>query len=203
MDLPFQSQIEQFKRLPRAWHAAALAAALLVAWWCCEETVWAWARSYSDEAARLEELLDRGRNQSTRLTGSLRESVVAFGPARVPFNAAEGSARLGSAVNDVVKGHTVSNFSFDTRTGGKLPASALSGVLPGNARAERVVGEVQFESTPDEAFKIIAELDSRPEVDGISSIRMTRVDASKKVKVKLVVEAWVLGSPGPASRGSA
>ena len=45
----------------------------------------------------------------------------------------------------------------------------------------------------DDAIAIISELESSPEVESITSVRMTK-DANRKVKVNLSLEAWVLPS---------
>jgi len=198
MELPFKSLFDRARTWPRWLKAAALAGAVVLGWWACQDTVWSIAADYSDRANDLRQLLSRGRNQSQQGLRSVQDSVVAHGRVQAPRRAAEGSAALAQTATRVINAHSpnVSNFKYDARSSGRFPQSALRGVIAPGQRAERVMGELEFEASPETVSSIIAQLESSPDVDAMSSLRLTRIDASKKLRVKLVIEAWVVGSDG-------
>jgi len=197
MELPFKSFFERAKRWPRWMQIAAIGGALLVGWWVCEDTVWSVASNYSRQADDLRRLLGRGRAQVNEDLRSVQDSVVAHGRVLPPRSNAEGSWGLGDAATRVIGKHLPGmSFKFDPRSGGMMPPSVLRGVVGAGQRVERVQGEIEFEASPDLVSKIIADFEASPEVDAIASLRLTRIDASRKLKVKLVIEAWVVGSGG-------
>ncbi|MCZ6494322.1 MAG: hypothetical protein O6933_09610, partial [Planctomycetota bacterium] len=55
-------------------------------------------------------------------------------------------------------------------------------------------GDFRFDAAPDEAIAIIAELESSPMIEAISSVRITRVSGTRKVTVDLTVEAWIVSA---------
>lgn len=202
MQLPFQSLINRVRLWPRWLQIAALGGALIVGWWICQDTVWSVAADYSRRANDLRQLLSRGQSQSRQGLRSVQDSVIAHGRVQAPRRLAEGSVALSEAATAVINAHSpnVSNFKVDARARQKLPQSALRGVLAPGQRAERVIQDVEFEAPPETVSSIIAALESNPAVDAISSVRLTRVDASRRLRVKLAIEAWVVEGAG---RGAA
>ncbi len=196
MEIPFKSFVDRVRRWPRWLQMAGLAGTLLVGWWICQDTVWSVASSYSEQAEDLRRLLGRGREQLDSGLRSVQDSVVAHGQVLPPRRSAEGSAALAQAATRIISSHQpgVTNFKYDARSGGRFPQSALRGVLPAGQRVERVLGEIEFEAAPAIVSKILSELEASPDIDAIASVRLNRIDASKKLRVKLVLEAWVIGS---------
>ena len=84
----------------------------------------------------------------------------------------------------------VSSYTFQTRTGGKLPkaASDAAGIA---SRVERLIGEVNFVASPQDTFGFIQSLEASPAVDALGSVRMDWDDKAKKLSVRLMAEAWV------------
>lgn len=193
MSVPFQKQVDRIRSWPRIAQVGAAVAVLVGGWWLCRDTVWAWAGTYSDNAAELRDLLARERDQNERRIRSARDSVVAHGRVQAPRRPAEGAAMLAQEATRIIKQNNgVANYKYEARTATRLPASALRDVI-GDRRAERVTADLQFEATPEIVSKIISELEASPEIDSISTLRLQRVEAGKKLRVKMVIEAWVIG----------
>ena len=66
--------------------------------------------------------------------------------------------------------------------------------VPFAAAAVVTGGEVQFEATPEETAKIIADLEASPAIEGISSLGFQRREGERKLVVRLTVEAWVFAA---------
>lgn len=196
MEIPFRNLVDRVRQWPRWMQIAAIGGSVLVGWWVCEDTVWSMASRYSEQAEDLRALLGRGRDQVEGGLRSVQESVVAHGRVLPPRRSAEGSAALAQAANRVIASHQpgVTNYKYDARTGGRMPPSVLRGVVGAGQRVERVLGELEFEATPAIVSKVIADLEASADVDAIASIRLNRIDASKRLRAKLIIEAWVIGS---------
>lgn len=200
MSVPFQKQLNRFRSWPRAAQAGAVVAALLVGWWLCSDTVWSWARGYSDRAGELRNLLARSQEQTRKGLNEARDSVLAHGRVQPPRRPEEGAALLAQAATRIIKSNEgVTAYKYEARGISRLPGSALRDLVGANQRAERVTAEIQFEAAPDIVAKVLAELESSPEIDSISTLRMVRLDASKKLRVRAVIEAWVVSSGGSRS----
>lgn len=200
MNIPFQQYIERFRHWPKPGQAALVAGALIVGWWLCSDTVWAWARSYSQEARDLRALLARGDAQTDSQLKEARDSVLAYGRVQPPRRPEEGAAMLAQTATEIIKANKAeTGFKYEARGSSRLPASALKGVLGKNQTAERLTAEIHFEASPDTVSKVLAELEASPEIDSVSTLRLSRVDASKKLRVRAVIEAWVISSGGSRS----
>jgi len=45
---------------------------------------------------------------------------------------------------------------------------------------------------------VVAELEASPDIDGIKSLRLQRLDpASRKLRVRMTIEAWVIAADAP------
>lgn len=187
----------RWSALPVRWRwisAAVAAAAVFIAY---TDLVWPVAERWNAESDRLEGILDRAEGNVAQLPPSLEAAVEALGPIQVPRTEAEGSLALAEAITKAIGSQPVGNFSFDARAGSRLPPAALREIVSGSGqRVERVVGEVGFTATPEQAAAIIAELESSPEIESISRLRMVRSQSDRKVDVKMTVEAWILTGRG-------
>jgi len=200
MSVPFKTQVDRIRAWPPAAQLGLAAAVLIVGWWLCSDTVWSWARGYSKDAGELRELLARGKDQSGDRLKDARDSVLAHGRVQLPRRPEEGAALLAQAATSIINANEgVIAYKYEARGSSRLPASALRDVLDENQRAERVTAEIQFEAAPDVVTKVLAALESSPEIDSISSLRLSRLDATKKLRVRAVIEAWVLASGGTRS----
>lgn len=185
---------ERFEALSKGARVGVVAIVAFVLYLFIDDYCWSLAREWSAKADEIHALLERGQSRAGPLPKALDETIRAYGPVEIPGSESEGSQGLAAAVNDVVKRHRVSNYSYDANAGTRLPGSAMASVAGSGQRIERVEGELNFESSPDEAGAILAELEATPGVDAISALRMDWLDASRKVSVRTTVQAWVLAA---------
>ena len=187
----------RWNALPVRWKWISAAVAAAVAFIAYTDLIWPIAERWNAESDRIEAILDRAEGNVAQLPPSLEAAVEALGPIQVPRTEAEGSLALAETITAAIGGQPVSNFSFDARAGSRLPPAALREIVSSSGqRVERVVGEVGFTATPEQAAAIIAELESSPEIESISRLRMVRSQTDRKVDVKMTVEAWILTGRG-------
>jgi hypothetical protein len=164
--------------------------AALVVYTFLDDYPWALARSWSAEADHVQKVLHEGARNEEELPGKVRDAIAVYGRLDLPGSEAEGANALSIAVKDAAKKNKVSSYTFQTRTGGKLPkaASDAAGIA---SRVERLIGEVNFVASPQDTFGFIQSLEVSPAVDALGSVRMDWDDKAKKLSVRLMAEAWV------------
>ena len=91
------------------------------------------------------------------------------------------------------KKYSTSNFSYDAQRA----STRLTGASTSGEKIAKVSGELQFECSPDVFSKIIADIESSPAIESISSIRLQRKEAEKKLNVRMTVDTWVI--PGKSA----
>jgi hypothetical protein len=165
--------------------------AALVVYTFLDDYPWALARSWSAEADHVQKVLHEGARNEEELPGKVRDAIAVYGRLDLPGSEAEGANALSIAVKDAAKKNKVSSYTFQTRTGGKLPkaASDAAGIA---SRVERLIGEVNFVASPQDTFGFIQSLEASPAVDALGSVRMDWDDKAKKLSVRLMAEAWVI-----------
>lgn len=187
----------RYDALPGRQRLAVAALGCLLAWFVLDEFVWSIARGWAAESAQIEQALDRGSRRSASVTTDLRRSVATFGPVDPPGPAATGREELARAIDGVLRAHKVNGYSYEARTGQRVKdadASMLGGAI------DRLQAEVKFEVGADELPSLVAGLESDPVIDGISALRLERVDQGRKVKVQATIESWVLSAGGRSQR---
>lgn len=201
---PLDRMRARWDALPQRWRVLASIAAAAIAFVLYMDLVWPIAERWNADGDRIETILDRASDNQAQLPQSLRNAVESLGPINVPRSEAEGSIALVTLINEVVGRHpSVSSFSLDARSGGRLPSAALQEVVGGTGqRVERVEGDVQFRASPEDAIAIVRALESSPDIESIRRLRLIRDEANRRVEVTMTIEAWVLGSGGrPGGRG--
>jgi hypothetical protein len=193
-DLDRHPTLARWRALPRTGQVGVAAVVVLLGWLALEQWSWSWARSWSAEADRIEQALSDARRLADAPDPSVSLGVELYGPIDPPGGESEGAEAMAKAVVEVVKRHTVSNFSYDAqRASSSLPGAP---VMVGNSaqRLSKVTGELQFESSPEEAARIIEELEASPSIEAVNSVRLQRRDGERKVMVRLTVESWVFAA---------
>jgi hypothetical protein len=185
-----QDGIARFKAQRPVVRVAVALVGALVAYTFLDDYPWALARAWSAEADHVQRVLHEGARNEEELPGKIRDAIAVFGRLDLPGSEAEGANALSIAVKDAAKKNKVTSYTFQTRTGGKLPkaASDAAGIT---SRVERLIGEVNFVASPQDTFGFIQALEASPAVDAIGSVRMDWDDKAKKLSVRLMAEAWV------------
>ncbi|MCH8152606.1 MAG: hypothetical protein IH830_09575 [Planctomycetes bacterium] len=186
----------RFRQLPRAVQWASLAAIGIGLFLLYDQHVRPITTSWHDHADEiLKEVGEAARSENrSRQLRAMREPILGLGAVETPGNEAQGSNALNDAVNEVLKRHTVARDSFNLRGATRLPRNTLSQIIQPNQLVQRITGDFRFDAAPDEAVAIIAELESSPMIEAISSVRITRVSGTRKVTVDLTVEAWIVSA---------
>jgi len=187
----FDVAIARFLSLPPAWRWGGGLAAGLVLYMFTTDYVWSAADSLNERSNRIESALRDGKVRGKWVSGDVHEAVVALGPVSVPRTEGAGTEALGAAIREVFEANSVSAYSLDVRPGAPLPPTALRDVAGPAERIERLVGELRFTTTPDALAKIIAGLESRPEIESISRLKLAKLEADRKVQAAMTVEAWI------------
>jgi len=187
----------RFGALPtrQRWLVAGTLAVL--GWLVADELVWAPARAWAAESERIEQALDRGARRESTVTTDLRRSVATFGPVALPGPAANGREELARAIDDVLRKHKVGGYSYEARTGQRVK-DADAGIL--GSAIDRLQAEVKFEAKAEDLPKVIADLESNPVIDGITSLRIDKNEQTRKITVQATIEAWVQSAGGRGGR---
>jgi len=189
---------ERFRQLPPLVQWGVYVAVALIVFFLWNDYIRPQVNELNAEAQRYEERIER-LHGADRLAGRIRmmrDTIRAVGDVQPPRAPSEGEAALHNAINELTQEYSASNVTFNMRPGGTLPRGALN-ELTGGAQAERLTARVNFEAAPDDAMAIIAGLESRPEIETITSAHLTR-SSGRRLNVTLNVEAWTL----PQDRGS-
>lgn len=194
LDLDRHPTLARWRSLPRSQQIAVAAVGVLLAWLALEQWSWSWAREWSAEADRIERALSDSRSLASEVDPVTAAGAELYGPIDPPAGESEGAEAMAKAVVEVVKRHGTSNFSYDAQRASSSLAGAPVTIGGSGQRLSKVTGEVQFESSPEEASKIIEELEASPAIEAINSVRLQRRDGERKVMVRLTVEAWVFAA---------
>ena len=182
--------------MPRAIKWAIVAAALVVGFFIYEALVLQPAAAWSAKAADIERdvAAARATNSNTMSVVRLKDPIEALGEVELPAKPSESREALQRTVNDVVKKHKVSEVFFDTRGQTSLPRGVLEGVISTTERAEAISGELRFEATQDVIAAVIRDLESSPEIEAVTTVRLNKPAgrvSGQKLNVSLMLEAWV------------
>ncbi len=190
-------RMRQYPPLVRWLLTAALVVGVFLLW---SAAVWdtsnAWdARSHEYLAA-----LDHARETDQRISGVVQSAIPTIGEIEPIGNNDEGTQALSAVIIDVLDRHNAEGRDVQPKQSLVIKKQDMPDLFP-EGNGQRAITEVRFEAEPEDAFKIIAELESSPAVETISKVQMHRsMDPRKKtVRVDLTVEAWV-NPKAPASR---
>lgn len=185
---------ERFMSLPRAIRWLLVAVGFVVAFQAWDLTLGTVSRGWSDDADRIErsvqEVVDVEAIQSRM--DDLEDAIVAIGPVELPRRDAAGREALNRAIGEVIGNdeYGITDDEFSLGSGNKIPRSLSTGLLPSGRDVSRLTGELEFTASPEDAIAIIADLESRPEIDAISEVSMKK-ESNRKVGVTLTMETWI------------
>ncbi len=184
--------LARFYTLSTTGKGAAILVVLLLGWTALEQWSWSWARQWNAKADRIEQALSDSRELASGAEASAILGAELYGPINPPASESEGAEAMAQAVVEIVKRHNTTGFSYDAqRASSRLSGAATLGT---GQKLSKVTGELQFEATPEEAAKIIVEMEASPSIEAINSIRLQRREGELKVNVRMTVEAWVFSA---------
>ncbi len=182
-----------YRQLPKTmqWSIGAAVVAVLFLLW--NDFVVRMTDEWDRRAERMLADVDKAAGDTQRLQslGRLRPVVLGLGPLDAPGPESDAEKRLNVAINEILKENPVLRDSFSYHGPSKLRRGTLSRVIAPGQQVERISGDLRFDATPEIAATVIAALEASPDIDAISSLRMTRQPA-QKVTVVLTVEAWIV-----------
>ena len=185
--------LAQIRSLPTAGRYGVIALAILVAYFAVDSWSWSWARAWDLEADRIQKIL----SDSAKITANSSDTPAigpeTFGPVLPIGSESEGAQSMATAVVEIVKKYSTTNFSYDAQRA----STRLSGVSANGEKIAKVSGELQFECSADVFSKIVADIESSPAIESISSIRLQRKEVEKKLNVRMTVDTWVI--PGKSA----
>ena len=190
-----QTMLQQYQKMSRAMRLATLAALALGLYFVWDNAIRPITNGLKDDAnkiARNVSELHRIEAEAVKLRDLKKTLVWNIGPVRPPAAVAEGSKKFNDVVLEVLQKHSATNTNFSSRTGNKLPRTAMAAYANGK-RIDRLTGDIKFDASPEKAAAIIAELEASPHIESISSLRIVR-DTGRKVRVTLTIETWVLAT---------
>ena len=185
--------LAQIRSLPTAGRYGVIALAILAAYFAVDSWSWSWARAWNLEADRIQKIL----SDSAKITANSSDTPAigpeTFGPVLPIGSESEGAQSMATAVVEIVKKYSTTNFSYDAQRA----STRLSGVSANGEKIAKVSGELQFECSADVFSKIVADIESSPAIESISSIRLQRKEVEKKLNVRMTVDTWVI--PGKSA----
>jgi hypothetical protein len=186
----------RFTTMPRSIQWAALASIGVLLFLVWDSYIAPATESLNSKADAIERNVREVR--SVTMTPLVRQLAPTIGPVQYPDSETASSAAFHAVINSVLRKHSASNDSYSVR-GSNLPSSAMGGVT--SDPLEKLTGDLKFEATVKNAMAIIAALESSPDVEAITSLRMTK-DTGGKIKVQMSLESWVR-SGGPSGSPAA
>ncbi len=185
--------LAQIRSLPSSGRYGLIALAILASYFAVDSWSWSWARSWNSEADRIEKIL----SDSAEIVANNSENPLigpeTFGPVSPVGSESEGAQSMAIAVVDIVKRYSTLNFSYAA----ERASMRLTGFSASGEKIAKVSGELQFECSPEVFSKIVADIENNPAIESISSIRLQRKEAEKKLTVRMTVDTWVI--PGKSS----
>lgn len=188
-----EQAIKQYQRQPRAGQWVILAALVFGVFLIWDRAIAPTTANWKREADSIQMKLQQVRSgeELIRRFKALDDEIAGIGSVELPGGEAQGREAILSAINKILRGHSVAEESFSIMDG-RVDRRTLSNVF-GTKRLESLKVDLEYVATPEEAVAIISELEANPDIEFIRSIRMNQAP-NQKIKVRLTFETWVLGS---------
>ena len=187
---PLQEMMDRISAFPRAMQWAIWAAIGTIAFLLWDATIAEVAANWSSQADTIEMQIQEV-NKPARLTLTTKNAITAFGEVQLPREKADGASGLTNAIHEILGANRVRNDDFKRTKTTRMRSSALPGIAQSGQQIEQVIGDLHFEARQSDILNVIADLESSPWIDSISSVRLTRMDG-RLIRVNLSLEAWVV-----------
>lgn len=191
MNSQVQQLMDRFNQMPRALRWVLYAAFGVVLFLIWDSSIYPATLEMAHKADTIERQRDQVRNtpQLIEQMNELRDAIMIVGPVAPPRDVMEGEGMFTNAVTDTLETHGISDETFTLRRGGAFQSEYLHTVT-GDRQTDRLTGELRFEASPEVTMTVIADLESRPEVEAITQVNLTRT-SRERLSVRMVLEAWV------------
>jgi len=150
----------------------------------------------AEDAAKAGEALDsRSRNNQQTLsrvtTGERR-----FGIVEPPADYEARLDEFNTRVNGILRDAGVRDITIANRTA-RAPKGDLDRFAASGHQIERAIKDIRFTATPEEFTRVLSAIEQLPVVSGVTRVNVQREsDGSRRVRVDLSAETWVLVSSG-------
>jgi hypothetical protein len=181
--------VDRYEQLPRSTRWIVLATAFLLVYLLWSQVLQPTAASWSSKADTIETHLAVLKGNAGVPT-DVRHATVGFGNLELPNSKKVGSSELVRKVQSILEAHGIKNDKFTMGRSTPIQTARSIGLTAGNLKLERIKGEVDFETTPKIAIKIISAMEAEPAIEAISSLKLDRTQ-DEKVKIRMTIEAWV------------
>ena len=189
--------LARIRSLPPVGRYGVIAVGILAAYMAIDSWSWSWARSWNAQADHIQKIISDSAQIIEESDTTVHAGPELYGIVNPIAGESEGAESMAKAVVEIVKKYSTTNFSYDAqRASTRIPGLSASG-----EKISKVSGELQFECSPDIFSKIVADIESSPAIESISSIRIQRKEAEKKLVVRMTVDSWVIPSKSANSGG--
>lgn len=188
---------QRFAQLPRAAQWALIGTVVIIAMLIYTDYLWKFADEWNDEADGIQSQVRQAAltNSGFDRLDRMKDLISGVGPVVKPTTEADANKALTQSVNAILKLHSVSNDDFKIRPPARLPTGTLEKIVQGrNQRVERLTGELRFDASLEHTIAILAELESSEDIESVSHVRLNKLPGTRKLSVRLTVEAWILSS---------
>jgi hypothetical protein len=182
--------------LPRTGRWIVSAVGFIVVYFVIVEPTLDTTASLSARADVLQSGIDRRRTSAAGGSDAAGKAALAaarFGAALAP-GGAERPGDLNARVEQVLRDKNVSALTIRTRALVPLGRAVFAGLIPEGHQGQRLVLDVDFESSPAVAMEILAAMEQTPEVTSVGRVIIRKVEREGKdsVQVSLSPETWVI-----------
>lgn len=186
--------LERFRQYPPIVRWSIIGMTLIVLIFVWYDTVGALARSLGEQADAYGRAIERARLIDRRMNAISESTIATIGPIE-PLALTEVSSRAArQAILEVLNRFNVTGLDVTDKGASNFRGSQLRSLVESNFQPRRVIIEVRFETTQENAFEAIAALESHPAIETVSKARVSRIQDlrsnRKSVVVALTVEAW-------------
>ncbi len=184
--------------MPRAGRWLVFAAIAFGAYFAVVEPVLNWTADLGARADALQAGLDRQAARSrSGAAGVVAVGLSRFGAAATPGRG-ERSGELNARLEQILRERRVASLSIRARAPVPLGRSAMDDVIGEGEQVQRLILDIDFESSPEVAAAVLADLEQAREVASVGRISMRRLDrgGQRSVQVSLSPEAWVVAPRG-------
>jgi len=145
---------------------------------------------------------EKNRASLTAADAAVKLGLARFGMVEAPGDPEGRPVEFNRMIDALLDEHEISGASSTSRTVplGNVPLSQAFGP---DFRVDRLVRDLQFESTPEALTAFLADIERRPLVTTVSRLnvraeegRDAKVAASRSLRISLAVETWLLVRKG-------